>query len=57
MLARVIHNDIHPTSKVVMNKQLDHWDIFANGSDLLKVVRDVHARFDANPPLPEKMMH
>ena len=56
VLARVMHSDIHPQSKVISNRQLDTWDIFQNGSSLLSVVRDVHAAFDARPPLPEKMV-
>jgi hypothetical protein len=55
VLARVIHDDIHPQSKVINNRLLDTWDIYNNGSNLLSVVRDVHSKFDAKPPIPEKM--
>lgn len=55
VLARVIHDDIHPQTKVINNHLLNQWDIFNNGSNLLSVVRDVHGKFDAKPPIPEKM--
>ena len=46
VLARVLHDDINPRTKVVSNKHLDSWDIYNKGSNLLAVIRDIHASFD-----------
>jgi ubiquitin-protein ligase len=55
VLARVLHDTIDPRTKVIANKQLDTWDIYQRGSNLLSVVREIHALFDRTPPLPEKI--
>jgi len=55
VLARVVHPDINPKTKVVSTQLLQTWDIFQHNSTLLGVVRDIHARFDSSPPIPEKL--
>ena len=55
MLARVVHQDINPKTKVIITQMLQQWDIFQNNSSLLNVIRDVHSRFDSSPPIPEKL--
>jgi ubiquitin-protein ligase len=55
ILARVVHKDLHPKTKTCINSQLDNWDLYNNSSNLLSVIRDIHGRFNANPPIPEKM--
>lgn len=52
----MFHSDIDPSTKVVKTFLLDNWDIEQNGSNLLSIVRDVHAKFDAQPPIPEKLV-
>ena len=54
VLARVYHPTVHNTTKVISVPQLDNWNL-QNGSNLLSVLRDIHSRFDAEPPMPEKM--
>ena len=55
VLARVVHPEIHPKSKVINTQLLQQWDIFQNNSSLLNVIRDVQSKFEASPPVPEKI--
>mgnify|MGYP000975180287 CR=1 FL=1 len=57
VLSRVVHNDLHPETKVVTTQLLQQWDIYKFGSNLLTVLRDIHARWDASPPIPEKIIN
>ena len=56
VLARVVHKDVHPQTKVISTVMLDQWDLHRLGSNLLNVIRDIHARFDSDAPIPEKMI-
>jgi len=51
-----MHADIHAQSKVISSYMLENWDLHKYGSNLLSVVREIQAKFDSNPPLPEKMV-
>ena len=53
VLARVVHDNVHPTSKAVNVSQLQHWNL-QSGSNILSVVREIHTKFNASPPIPEK---
>ena len=55
VLARAVHDDINPKTKVINTPLLQQWDIFQHNSSLLNVIRDVHSRFDSKPPIPEKL--
>ena len=56
VMARVLHPSVHPKTKVVSSPQLEHWDISRYGSNVLSVVREIHGTFDADPPIPEKLL-
>jgi len=55
VLANVVSADINPKTKVISTQALDSWDLHRLGSNLLGVIREIHMKFDANPPIPEKM--
>ena len=54
IMAKVLHSLITPKTKVVITKLLQSWDCM-NGSSLLSVVRDMHACFEREPPIPEAL--
>lgn len=54
VLARVFHKDLHDVTKVVASPLLDQWN-YQTGSSLVNAIRDIHSRFDRQPPVPEKM--
>ena len=54
VLARVYHSIVNDTTKVITIPLLENWNL-QNGSNLLAVIRDIHTRFDAEPPVPEKL--
>jgi hypothetical protein len=51
-MAKVTHSLVTPITKVVKTKLLQSWDCM-KGSSLLNVVRDLHACFEREPPIPE----
>ncbi|CDW85849.1 UNKNOWN [Stylonychia lemnae] len=52
VLARVIHQDLHPQTKHYQGKMIREWGIH---STILNVMRQIHAEFNLNPPLPESV--
>jgi hypothetical protein len=56
VLSRVVNKDIEKTSKVIMTPLLEKWDLYKHGSNLLAVIREINSRFDADPPIPEKLV-
>lgn len=54
VLARVYHSIVNDVTKVISIPLLDNWNL-QNGSNLLALLRDIHTRFDAEPPVPEKL--
>lgn len=56
VLARVVNKDLHERTNQVINPQLDNWDLHRNSSNLLSLLRDIHTRFNADPPIPVKRM-
>lgn len=39
-----------------MTPLLEKWDLYKHGSNLLAVIREINSRFDADPPIPEKLV-
>jgi ubiquitin-protein ligase len=56
VMSRVVHENIEPVSKSIIIPMLEQWDLYKHGSNLLAVCRDIHQRFDQNPPIPEKFV-
>jgi len=57
VLARVMHKDVHPKTKVISSAGLENWDLYKYGSNLLSALREIHGKFDVDPPMPEKLIN
>lgn len=49
-LARVIHPDLHPQTKIYLGKAIKDWHLSIS---LTNVLRNIQNEFNRNPPVPE----